>query len=160
MDSLLQQKLQAAQNECNTHLQRLNYAYSNISKFLPASTDTLANLNDEQIEALDQYIYRYTKLQDAMGLRLFKHVLDALAEDIRSMAFIDRLQRLEQLGAIPSSQQWLELRQLRNLLAHEYENHDKERAKIINLVFSKHQTIVNIHRQVQGFIQKTCKPCA
>ena len=108
MDELLKTKLLAAVNECSVHLERMNYAYGNISLFLPTTAEQLAVLNNEQVEALDQYIYRYTKLQDAMGQRLFKHLLASLAEDIRSMAFIDRLNRLEQLGVIPSTQEWLE----------------------------------------------------
>lgn len=153
MDELLQTKLQAAIKECSTHIERMNYAYGNISQFLPTTADQLANLKNEQVEALDQYIYRYTKLQDAMGQRLFKHLLASLAEEVRSMAFIDKLNRLEQLGAIPSSQEWLELRQLRNQLAHEYEDNTKEQSEIINLVFSKHSRMLEIFQQVQNYVR-------
>jgi uncharacterized protein YutE (UPF0331/DUF86 family) len=153
MDELLKIKLLAAINECLAHLERMNYAYGNISLFLPTSAEQLAKLTNEQVEALDQYIHRYTKLQDAMGRRLFKHLLASLAEDIRSMAFIDWLNRLEQLGVIPSAQEWLELRQLRNQLAHEYEDNSKEQAEIINLVFEKHPRMIVIFQQVKHYIE-------
>lgn len=109
-------------------------------------------LNDEQIEALDQYIYRFTKLQDAMGERLFKHTLALLAESTRSTAFIDKLNRLEQLGAIESAQAWLDLRQLRNLLAHEYANDDEEKTNAINLVFSHYNTMRNMLDQFNQYL--------
>lgn len=88
---LLKKKLLLAQEECATHLKRMSYAHGNISQFLPVTAQQLNQLNNEQVEALDQYIYRFTKLQDAMGQGLFKHSLAWLAEDIRSMAFIDQL---------------------------------------------------------------------
>lgn len=154
MSDLSKTKLLSALKECSTHLQRLNYAYGNISQFLPASHSKLANLSDEQIEALDQYIYRFTKWQDTMGQRLFKNLLAYLVESVRSMAFIDQLNRLEQLGVLASSQEWLELRQLRNHLAHEYEENEKERAKVINMLFDKHQRIITIFEQVKQYVEK------
>lgn len=141
MDALLRQKLESAQEECAMHLKRMSYAHGNIRAFLPTDATRLSQLNDEQIEALEQYLYRFTKLQDAMGQRLFKHSLAWLAEDVRSMAFIDQLNQLEKLGAIESAQTWLELRKLRNLLAHEYASDDAEKASAINLVFGHYQTM-------------------
>ena len=43
-----------------------------IRTFLPLTEKTYVNLTDEQIQAIDQFILRYTKLQDTMGGRLFK----------------------------------------------------------------------------------------
>lgn len=154
---LIKQKVMAAQDECATHLKRMAYAYRNISQFLPVDAQQLAQLNDEQIEALDQYIYRFTKLQDAMGLRLFNHTLSLLAENTREMPFIDKLNRLEQLGALESAAQWLELRQLRNLLAHEYASDDQEKAAAINLVFNHYPTMVEIMARFEAYLQKMAR---
>jgi hypothetical protein len=43
---------------------------------------------------LDQFAYRYTRLQDGMGARLMPAVLKALGEDIGPMSAIDRFTRL------------------------------------------------------------------
>ncbi|MBS0543668.1 MAG: hypothetical protein JSR40_08025, partial [Proteobacteria bacterium] len=69
---------------------------------------------------LDQFAYRYTRLQDDMGARLFPAVLRALGEEVAPMPVLDRLARLEQLGWLPSAEQWLELRRIRNEFTHEY----------------------------------------
>lgn len=150
---LVKQKVLAAQDECATHHKRMNYAWQNISQFLPASAEQLNQLSDEQVEALDQYIYRFTKLQDAMGLRLFNHSLSLLAENSKTMPFLDKLNRLEQLGALASASQWLELRQLRNLLAHEYASDDEEKARAINLVFASHGPLTEILEGFNRFLQ-------
>lgn len=55
---------------------------------------TLAALSDEQVESLNQYLYRFIKLQDAMGVRLFAQTLTLLAENVRGMPFIDQLSLL------------------------------------------------------------------
>ena len=90
-----------------------------------------------------------------MGERLFKHTLALLAENTRSTAFIDKLNRLEQLGALESAQIWLDLRQLRNLLAHEYANNDEEKTAAINLVFSHYSTLQNLLNQFNQYIANT-----
>jgi hypothetical protein len=35
------------------------------------------NLSDEEIEHIDQFVYRFQKLQDDMGTKLFKSVYEA-----------------------------------------------------------------------------------
>ena len=69
---------------------------------------------------LDQFAYRYTRLQDDMGARLMPAVLKALGEDIAPLSATDRFTRLEQLGWLPSADEWLTLRQVRNQFAHDY----------------------------------------
>ncbi|WP_217805772.1 hypothetical protein, partial [Acidithiobacillus thiooxidans] len=44
----------------------------------------------------------------------------ALEEDIAAMPVVDRLNRLEQLGWLPSAAEWSELRRIRNAFAHDY----------------------------------------
>ncbi|MBS0542214.1 MAG: hypothetical protein JSR40_00555 [Proteobacteria bacterium] len=43
------------------------------------------------------------------------------------MPVLDRLARLEQLGWLPSAEQWLELRRIRNEFTHEYPEEVEER---------------------------------
>ena len=64
---------------------------------------------------LDQFAYRYTRLQDDMGAKLMPAVLRALQEDIPSLSMLDRLNRLEQLGWLPSAEEWGDLRRVRIL---------------------------------------------
>lgn len=151
---LINTKLQASLSECDIHLKRLTYAHANIAEFLPIAANQLDNLTEQQVAALDQYIYRFTKLQDTMGNRLFNDLLNYLAENSRNMAFIDKLNRLEQLEILPSSQEWLELRQLRNQLAHEYQDDQQKRAEVINLVFDQHSNLVTIFTRFKSYIER------
>lgn len=74
----------------------------------------------EDRRLLDQFAYRYTRLQDDIGTRLLPAALRALGEEIAAMPALDRFNRLEQLGWLPSAEEWTELRRIRNEFTHDY----------------------------------------
>lgn len=67
----------------------------------------------------DQILFRFIKLQDAMGERLIPGTLGHLMEPFEDWPMRDRLDRLEKLGYV-EVEAWLRWRELRNRLAHEY----------------------------------------
>lgn len=117
------------------------FARTKMAELMPVDATAIGALGDAQIAALDQYIYRFNKWQDTLGARAFDHALRLLAEDADSMAFIDKLNRLEKLGALPSAARWLELRALRNTLAHEYSDNADELAQALNALFDAYSEI-------------------
>ncbi|MEW6037349.1 MAG: hypothetical protein AB1648_03725 [Pseudomonadota bacterium] len=74
--------------------------------------------NPERAEQLEAFISRFGRLQDTIGDKLLPRWLLALAE--RPASQIESLNRAEKLGVIESVDRWLEARQLRNRLIHEY----------------------------------------
>ncbi|WP_409525359.1 hypothetical protein [Nitrincola sp. MINF-07-Sa-05] len=151
-DSLTVVKVQKALQECETHLKRMRYASNKLSTIMPLNEPRYKALSDEEVEALDQYIFRFTKLQDAIGERLFRLILDLLEEPAKNQPFLDKLNRLEQLGALNSKAQWLELRALRNQLTHKYEDDARSMSEAINQVFDSFSLITEIFQQSQTFI--------
>jgi hypothetical protein len=107
--------LQQIHDLCQGHAQALRDALQDM-----ATRDlTLAeysHLSKEDRRLLDQFAYRYTRLQDDMGARLMP-----------AMSAIDRFARLEQLGWLPSADTWNELRQIRNQFTHDYPDATAER---------------------------------
>ncbi|MFZ5595222.1 MAG: hypothetical protein ACOY4D_13390 [Pseudomonadota bacterium] len=85
-------------------------------------------LSKEDRRLLDQFAYRYTRLQDDMGARFMPAALRAMDEEIAAMPMVDRLNRLEQLGWLPSAEGWLDLRRIRNEFAHDYPETPQERS--------------------------------
>jgi hypothetical protein len=79
--------------------------------------------NHTRLRILDQLIFRFTKLQDAMGQRLVPATLAAMSEPYEDWSMIDRLNRLEKLGYLEVDD-WLRWRGTRNWLAHEYPEQD------------------------------------
>lgn len=74
--------------------------------------------DDEHSEMLDAFVSRYGRLQDTLGDKLLPAMLRAGLEKTGSQ--LDNLLRGEKLGWIESTQEWVELRELRNRLVHEY----------------------------------------
>ena len=69
----------------------------------------------EQVEA---FTSRFCRLQDTIGDKLLPAWLDSLGE--KNKVAIDNLDKAEKIGILPSAEQWLALRQLRNQMVHEY----------------------------------------
>ena len=82
-----------------------------------AWVESLEN-SDEHSEMLDAFVSRYGRLQDTLGDKLLPAVLRLNLEKVGSQ--LDNLLRAEKLGWIESTQIWIELRELRNRLVHEY----------------------------------------
>jgi hypothetical protein len=121
-----QLSLQQILGVCQGHADALADALQDM-QLRGLSAEDYSHLSKEDRRLLDQFAYRYTRLQDDMGARLMPNVLKALGEDIGPMSAIDRYARLEQLGWIASADEWLALRQVRNQFAHDYPNSAAER---------------------------------
>jgi hypothetical protein len=69
-------------------------------------------------ERLDAFVSRFSRLQDTLADKFLPTLLDALAEP--KAAAIDNLDRAERLGWLESTDEWLEMRKLRNQMVHGY----------------------------------------
>lgn len=107
---------------CQIRSERLTYALKKIETHIPITPDKLKNLNDDEIVYFDLFSTRFSKLQDFMGEKLFPGVLELSQEHGEIITFVDRINRLEKLQAIPSARRWLDFREMRHELSHEYPN--------------------------------------
>ncbi|MBI4972444.1 MAG: hypothetical protein HZC16_01335 [Candidatus Omnitrophica bacterium] len=144
-------KLLEAFAECARHSKRMLSAYNKVLLIFPLDVNRYRILTDDEIEHIDQMVYRFSKLQDAIGERLFKSVLMFLEEDIKNKPFLDVLNRLEQLAILPSRDEWLRLRKLRNELSHEYSNEDEENVAALNVLFDEIKTINGIFLVIKRY---------
>ena len=113
-------KLHEAVAVCRLHEQKMRYALTQLQQVFPLTIETYLQLEPVQLSFFDQLILRFSKLQDCMGTKLFSSLLSILGEDYKNKAFIDILNRLEQLQYIQSTQEWLLLRETRNIFTNEY----------------------------------------
>ena len=105
---------------CDLHYQRMMFAWKSIKKYFPLTEIKFIQITPIELALLDQLIYRFSKLQDSMGTRLFKQLLQMLEEDISGLPFIDILYKLEKLNLLDDAKDWIALRQTRNTISHEY----------------------------------------
>ena len=111
---------------CQGHADALQDALQDIHA-LAMNVDDYTALSKQDRRLLDQFAYRYTRLQDDIGVKLMPAVLKVLGEDAALMSAIDRFARLEQLGWLASADEWQTLRQIRNQFTHDYPDNPTER---------------------------------
>ena len=86
----------------------------------PLTLATIEQLENDEIlsETVEAFVGRFCRLQDTLGDKLLPQLLIYLGE--RPTVVIDNLDKAERLGWITSTDTWLETRQLRNQMIHEY----------------------------------------
>jgi len=120
---------------------------------LPLSANSLRGLDEAEVAALDQFIGRFAKLQDSIGAKLLPAVLELTKEPGELDAYLDKLNRLEKIGALPSVEEWLELREMRNAFAHDYPEDSELQAAILNRAFLAANRLVEILQHVKNYAQ-------
>jgi hypothetical protein len=147
-------KIESAMKECDSHLQKLHYVYDKIGKTFPLSEQSFVKLSDEIITFLDQFLYRFMKLQDAMGMKMFPAMADMISGQDEARPFIDTLNILEKNGIIDSVSIWQEFRNIRNTLAHEYPDSVKQTVEAINELFADWKILEQMYLSMKEYYVK------
>ena len=134
---------------CQGHADALQDALQDM-QLRALSADEYSVLSKADRRLLDQFAYRYTRLQDDMGARLVPAVLKALGEDVAPMSALDRFGRLEQLGWLPSADEWMALRQVRNQFTHDYPNSPAERFERLQAATQAARQLLAVMAQFQS----------
>ncbi|NTV10928.1 MAG: hypothetical protein HGA47_09170 [Zoogloea sp.] len=113
----------------------------------PAWVDSLAT-HPELAERLEAFVSRFGRLQDTVADKLLPRWLQALAE--RPGSQIETLNRAERLGVIEDVTHWLEARQLRNRLVHEYMLDSADFAGALNLARDYSRMLIDTCRRVRS----------
>ncbi len=132
MTDLLALRLLDAWRQCERHLHHLQHAVAAITPSLPMTATAVSAMDDEMVQDWDQFILRFTKLQDAMGTRLYPGLLAYLQEPFEDRPMLDKLHRLEKLTFLGSVDEWNKLRAIRNHFAHDYPEDDALKAAYLN----------------------------
>lgn len=151
---ILAWKLDPALRECRLHERRLDYALAQLNGQLPLTAEQWSTLDDETVADIDQLLFRYNKLQDAMGQRLFPAILMLGGDWQDDDTFLDRLNLLEKRGAIPSAERWNELRAIRNQMTHEYPDAPELNAANLNRVVDSIESVRPTLDQAEEFARK------
>jgi uncharacterized protein with HEPN domain len=139
--------------------ENLKVSYLHLERLKTLSSDILQNnmlekLEDfETIKTIDAFVYRFLKLQDYMGQKLFKNFLTSLGEDCDNLSFVDILDKLEKLSIIPSTDEWIQIRKLRNKLTHEYPDNISLVKDEIILAIEKIRNFEEVLRSISSYVK-------
>jgi hypothetical protein len=88
-----------------------------------------------------------------MGEKLFRRLLDEVGEYKDNMSLIDVLDKLEKLELLPNSNKWIDYRQVRNKLTHEYPDNQEEIAEGVKLALEYFEEIEKIVLDIENYIK-------
>ena len=148
---IYQEKLKFALQESQIHLQRMDIAFEELKKrhsFPIQMSQFLMLLEDNMDVAFaDQIIYRYSKAQDCMGAKLFKAFMQYQGENV-DKPFRDILNLLEKWQLL-EVEEWFVLLEIRNEIAHDYENDYSKACQILNSIEQSRAELWKIFNEIQ-----------
>lgn len=132
------QKVEQNLQESFKHLKRLNDAFEQlmIKHSFPLDNKSYQDIVKalDSLAYSDQIIYRFSKLQDVMGAKLFKSLLLYQGENVNK-PFLDILNQLEKMDIIEVDD-WFEIRDLRDEISHDYDDNDRVAIDILNTIYT------------------------
>lgn len=105
--------------------------------------------DDDLAERLDAFVSRFSRMQDTVGDKLIPALLKSMVEKTGSA--LDNLNRAEKLGFLPSVEQWLNARNLRNKLIHEYVSDPEEFAAALNKAHEMVSLLVTVYNSINRY---------
>ena len=142
-------KLKKYINECENHIQRIEEAYEDLESNIPLDADKYKNLDRGAVQALDQYLFRFSKLQYTLGDKVFPLIVKDYEQSEQALPFVDVLNKLEKWGFISNGQEWLHLRQIRNDVTHQDDDEPQSMAQAINNILNQKHVIKKIYLKVK-----------
>ena len=137
--------------ECESHLKHLNRASGLLNDIFPLTFESMANINDERTAQIDQFIYRFMKLQDSMGTRLLPSIYYYIQGSSGPVPFLDILASLEKFEVITSENDWQFFRNLRNTLAHDYPESTDQTVLTLNMLYKEWRRMESIFIRARDY---------
>ena len=127
--------------EIDAHIELIHEALDVLREKLPIKE--YKNLNSLEKFALNTLIFRFSKLQDLLGSKVFRSYLEFSGFETSEKSFFDILKEIEKEGIVDIDT-WDELRKLRNQIAHEYPEEEDDAIESINLFIERSQELIDI----------------
>ena len=112
----------------------------------------------ELAERTDAFATRFGRMQDTLGDKLIPELRRRLLET--PGAALDNLNRMEKLGLLASVTDWMEARNLRNRLVHEYMRDEAEFAGALNRAAELVPLLVGTYNAVNAYAGSRFSPPA
>jgi hypothetical protein len=131
-------------------------ASEDLKDLMPLTKESYISLNKDSVQVLDQFLFRFSKLQDAIGRKLFKKILILKEDDVlvvESMPFLDILNTFEKLSVL-ETKTWQRLRDIRNELAYNYDEETEEMAEVLNEIHRQKDALFDILNNLQNYYKR------
>ena len=146
-DKITEEKLEKYFYEADKHKELLLETTDLLEKSLPIKT--YQNLSKIEKFALNTLIFRFSKLQDLLGTKIFRNYLDFAGFEVSEKSFFDILKEIEKEGIVDIDS-WDEFRKLRNNIAHEYPQEEEEIIENIELIIKSTNDLISVLEKIES----------
>lgn len=136
---MVEKRLESYFSEAQKHIQLIQDAREVI---------TLPIVDYEKLSKIEKFaintlIFRFSKLQDLIGSKIFRAFLEFNKFDTEEKSFLVILKEVEKEGIVDIDT-WDEFRKIRNHVAHEYPGDEEEALQSIELLIEKSSILIDV----------------
>jgi len=144
-----EERLERYFEEAKKHIQKIKAAQEILQKVMPLDAKSLMGLDEREQDKLDILIFRFAKLQDLLGRKIFRTILSYSGYET-DIPFVEILSELEREGLI-DVERWMALRDARNAIAHEYPNEEAQIVDELNFIYDEVGYLVELTSRLEEY---------
>ena len=139
--------------EASIQIERLEDVLERLKNIYPLDLNKLENVGSYEKDMLDTLAFRFAKLQDLIGSRIFREFLKEMGYIVEEKTFLEILKEIEKEGVIDIDS-WGEFREVRNFLSHEYPYSLEDRVEAINYLIYKTPVLIEVIRKIEDKVKR------
>ena len=141
-------RLELHLEEAYRHISRLMDVLGALEKLYPLTSNKFETISLENRDRLDVLAFRFSKLQDLLGAKIFREYLMLLQYPVEDKNFLELLRELDKEKIIDIDI-WSEFRGVRNSISHDYPFEDEEKIEAINYLIKNVTYLINITKKIK-----------
>jgi hypothetical protein len=141
-------KLELHLEESYIHINRLLDILNILEELYPLDNHKLETMSLDNKDKLDVLAFRFAKLQDLLGTKIFREYLAVLQYPIEDKNFLELLKELDKEKIIDIDI-WSEFRGIRNSISHDYPSEQDEKLEAINYLIKNVKYLINITKNIK-----------
>lgn len=145
----INKKLELHLEESTIHIDRLLDVLNVLEKLYPLNNTKLETISTENKDKLDVLAFRFSKLQDLLGTKIFREYLSVLQYPVDDKNFLELLKELDKEKIIDIDI-WSEFRGVRNSISHDYPFEENEKLEAINYLIKNVKYLIDITKTIKA----------
>ena len=141
-------KLKLHLEESYIHINRLNDVLNTLQTLYPLNHSRLESISLENRDKLDVLAFRFSKLQDLLGTKIFREYLTVLQYPVEGKNFLELLKELDKEKIIDIDI-WSEFRGVRSSISHDYPSEEDKKLAAINYLIKNVRYLIDITKKIK-----------
>jgi len=146
------EKLVAHIEEADIHVGRLRSAIEVIVTLYPIDAEKIEAMTMQEKDKLDVLAFRFSKLQDLLGTKIFREYLTILQYPVEEKNYLELLRELDREKIIDIDL-WSEFRAVRNSISHDYPHEEGEKMEAMNYLIKNVEYLINITVKIKDNLE-------